>query len=217
MREILNFILKESEVNMSFNLGPSFHSNAPYTQNAGISFDKGRAILSAAPSTSTNFGKSINFGNVVIVPNVGAYIFLGYTYSAGQMLANWQPFAISGGTSNVLGTANQITATTAAGVTTLSLPSAVTMPGSLSMTGKFNLSTGANSSTGVSGAMTAGAVTVANTSVTASSKILAYPAVLGTVTRPQGYYISAIVAGTSFTITSQDATDTSTWNYAIFN
>jgi hypothetical protein len=202
---------------MTANLGPSFQSVANYSENAGISFDQAPALLNAAPTSSTTFGKSVKYGNIVIVPNVGAYIFLGYTYSAGQMLATWQPFAISGGTSNVLGTANQITATTAAGVTTLSLPSAVTMPGSLTMTGKFNLSTGANSSTGVSAAMTAGAVTVANTSVTASSKILAYPAVLGTVTRPQAYYISAIVAATSFTITSQDATDTSTWNYAIFN
>lgn len=65
--------------------------------------------------------------------------------------------------------------------------------------------------------MTAGTVTVANTSVTASSKIFAYPAALGTVTVPLAYYISAISAGTSFTITSQDATDTSTWNYWIIN
>jgi hypothetical protein len=82
---------------------------------------------------------------------------------------------------------------------------------------KITIATGANASVGVSGAMTAGAVTVANTSVTAGSFIIAYPALLGTVTAPQAYYISARVPGTSFTITSQSATDTSTWNYWIIN
>ena len=82
---------------------------------------------------------------------------------------------------------------------------------------KISIATGANATVGTSSAMTAGAVTVANTSVTASSKIFAYPAVLGTVTVPQAYYISAITPATSFVITSQDATDTSTWNYWIVN
>lgn len=82
---------------------------------------------------------------------------------------------------------------------------------------KINIATGANASVGTSAAMTAGAVTVANTSVTAASKIFCYPEVLGTVTAPQAYRISAIVAATSFTITSADATDTSTWNYFIIN
>lgn len=82
---------------------------------------------------------------------------------------------------------------------------------------KLSIATGANASVGTSSAMTAGAVTVANTSVTASSIIFAVPAVLGTVTAPQAYYISAKVANTSFTITSADATDTSTWNYWIIN
>jgi len=84
-------------------------------------------------------------------------------------------------------------------------------------TTKITIPTGANASLGTSAAMTAGAVTVANTSVTAASKIFCYPAVLGTVTAPQAYRISAIVAGTSFTITSADATDTSTWNYMIIS
>lgn len=82
---------------------------------------------------------------------------------------------------------------------------------------KINIATGTNASVGTSAAMTGGAVTVANTSVTAASKIFCYPAVLGTVTNPQAYRISAIVAATSFTITSADATDTSTWNYWIIN
>lgn len=82
---------------------------------------------------------------------------------------------------------------------------------------KISIATGANATVGTSGAMTAGAVTVANTSVTANSLIFAYPAALGTVTVPQAYYISTITPATSFVITSQDATDTSTWHYLIIN
>ena len=82
---------------------------------------------------------------------------------------------------------------------------------------KVSIATGSNATVGTSGAMTAGAVVVANSSVTAASKIFAYPAALGTVTAPQAYYISAISAGVNFTITSQDGTDTSTWNYWIIN
>lgn len=82
---------------------------------------------------------------------------------------------------------------------------------------KLVIATGANASIGTSAAMTAGVVTVANTSVTAGSIIFAVPAALGTVTAAQAYYISAKVAGTSFTITSASATDTSTWNYLIIN
>lgn len=82
---------------------------------------------------------------------------------------------------------------------------------------KISIATGENASVGTSGAMVGGAVTVNTTAVTASSIIFAVPAVLGTVTAPQAYYISAKVAATSFTITSADATDTSTWNYWIIN
>lgn len=82
---------------------------------------------------------------------------------------------------------------------------------------KISIATGSNATVGTSAAMTAGSVTVANTSVTANSFIFAVPAVLGTVSVPQAYYISAKVAATSFTIESADATDTSTWNYWIIN
>ena len=82
---------------------------------------------------------------------------------------------------------------------------------------KINVATGANASAGTSAAMTAGAVTVATTAVTASSLIFAIPATLGTVTDPQAVYVSAITPNTSFTLTSADATDTSTWNWFLIN
>lgn len=73
---------------------------------------------------------------------------------------------------------------------------------------------GSNAKQGVSAAMAAGAVTVANTSVTASSRISVTRQPGGT--NPGAHYVSAIVAGTSFTITSTNAADTGTSFYEIF-
>ena len=83
--------------------------------------------------------------------------------------------------------------------------------------GKLNVpATGANAIVGTSAALSGspGTVTVATTAVTASSKIfLTYASAGGT----QGFLrISAIVAGTSFTISSTTA-DTSTVNWFIVN
>ena len=63
--------------------------------------------------------------------------------------------------------------------------------------------------------MTAGAITVADTATTANSRIFAWTHTLGTITVPASYYISARSAGTSFTITSSQATDTSTVDYVV--
>ena len=82
---------------------------------------------------------------------------------------------------------------------------------------KINISTGADASVGTSGAMTAGSVTVNTTAVTSNSLIFVQPATLGTVTAPQAGYVSAISDGVSFTITSADNTDTSTWNWWLIN
>jgi hypothetical protein len=66
-----------------------------------------------------------------------------------------------------------------------------------------------------SAALVAGTLTVATTAVTASSKIFLTHATAGGT---QGFLrVSAIVAGTSFTITSSSNTDTSTVNWFIVN
>jgi hypothetical protein len=62
--------------------------------------------------------------------------------------------------------------------------------------------------------LAAGTVTVANTSITATSRIfLTTQAPAGT---PGALYISATVAGTSFTVTSTSGADASTFAYEIF-
>lgn len=74
---------------------------------------------------------------------------------------------------------------------------------------------GSNCKQGVA-TLVGGTVTVANTSVTASSRIQLTPQTLGTILRPAAVGVSARTAGTSFTITSFDVTDTSDVAYEIF-
>lgn len=57
--------------------------------------------------------------------------------------------------------------------------------------------------------LVAGTVTVATTKVTANSRIQLTTQSLGTVTVPMPIAVTARTAGTSFVITSSDATDTS--------
>ncbi len=75
--------------------------------------------------------------------------------------------------------------------------------------GGLSVKEGANARSGVS-VLVAGTVVVANTSVTALSRIQLTAQSLGTVTAPKALAVTARTPGTSFTITSADATDTST-------
>lgn len=58
--------------------------------------------------------------------------------------------------------------------------------------------------------LAAGTVTVSTTKVTANSRIMLTVQSLGTVTSPKAIAVTSRTAGTSFVITSADATDTST-------
>lgn len=82
---------------------------------------------------------------------------------------------------------------------------------------KINVATGTNASAGTTTALTAGAFVVSTTAITANSLVFFSTHTLGTVTIPQAYRVSARTAGTSFTIQSSDATDTSTVDWFIIN
>ena len=77
----------------------------------------------------------------------------------------------------------------------------------------LQVSEGANGKQGRTAAMTAGTITVANTSVTANSEIFLTGQVLGGTAG--GLNVSSRTAGTSFTITSTNAADTSTVGFLI--
>lgn len=74
--------------------------------------------------------------------------------------------------------------------------------------GTLLIKEGANASSGAA-PLVAGTVTVNTTKVTANSRIQLSVQALGTVAAPKAVGVTARVAGTSFTITSADATDTS--------
>jgi hypothetical protein len=74
---------------------------------------------------------------------------------------------------------------------------------------------GSNATMGVA-TLVGGTVTVSTTKVTANSRIILTGQNLGTITVPVGYAVSARTAGTSFTILSANAVDTSTVAWIIF-
>lgn len=90
-----------------------------------------------------------------------------------------------------------------------------TLTGALSARGGFRVQEAANTKQGVA-TLVGGTVTVSNTSITANSRIFLTAQSLGTVTTPKALAVTARSVGTSFTITSADATDTSVVAYEIF-
>jgi hypothetical protein len=124
------------------------------------------------------------------------------TASAGNVSASG---TVTGGT-GVIATTGNLTATA----------------GNLALNGatskvNINAGTAASASVGTTAALTGGAIIVSTTAITASSLVFFSTNTLGTVTVPQAYRVSARTAGVSFTIQSQNATDTSTVNYWIIN
>lgn len=72
----------------------------------------------------------------------------------------------------------------------------------------ITLQAGSNEAMGTA-TLVAGTITVANTRITANSRIFVTVQALGTVTAPKAIAVTAKVNGVSFTITSEDNTDTS--------
>lgn len=74
--------------------------------------------------------------------------------------------------------------------------------------GGVSIKEGTNATMGAA-TLSAGTVTVSTTKVTATSRIFLTIQSLGTVSAPKSIGVTARSAGTSFTITSEDITDTS--------
>ena len=93
----------------------------------------------------------------------------------------------------------------------VSIGNATSIAGNLSLTtagNKLQIKTGTNASIGTA-TLVAGTVTVNTTAVTANSAIFVTILTKGTITLPVAYDAQTRVAGTSFTITSANVTDTS--------
>lgn len=85
----------------------------------------------------------------------------------------------------------------------------------ISKTGKLNITTGTNRSAGT-GTLSGGTVTISTTAVTASSLIFLTDTT-ASLTNVGVLSISSKSAGTSFTVTSANVLDTSTFNWFIIN
>lgn len=80
---------------------------------------------------------------------------------------------------------------------------------------KLNIATGSNASVGT-GTLSGGTATISTTAVTSSSLIFLQDTA-GTITNVGTLTVSSKIAGTSFTVTSTLALDTSTFNWHIIN
>lgn len=188
-------------------------------QSAGTTTFSVPSSPSFAGTVTSGTGFTATTGNITAsVGNISATagsVSAGTTVTAGT--------GITATTGNISATAGSVSAgTTVTGGTGITATTgAITATNGNLVLGtagnKLSIATGANASAGTSGAMTAGSVTIATTAATASSLIFAIPATLGTVAAPQAVYVSAITPNTSFTLTSADATDTSTWNWFLIN
>lgn len=152
---------------------------------------------------------------------VGAYPALYMFPTAGTVMTNSNyVLANDGNTQYINGVVNvntQISGNTRIQTTN----SATTLTNNdliLSTVGKgFQLKGGSNARAGNAVVLSGGSATVANTSVTANTLILLFVVELGTVTVAQGLSAPAslVVSGTSFTIKSASAIDTSTIGYLL--
>lgn len=205
----------------------TINTNAPVGGNYTLAGTANQiAVAQSAGTTTFSVHSSPSFAGTVTSGTGFTATTGNITATAGAVSANTTVTAgtgITATTGNIVATAGAVSAgTTVTGGTGVTATTGnITATNGNIVLGtagnKINVATGANASAGTSAAMTAGAVTVATTAVTASSLIFAIPATLGTVTDPQAVYVSAITPNTSFTLTSADATDTSTWNWFLIN
>lgn len=108
---------------------------------------------------------------------------------------------------------NSFVGRTTFGTTTDNGSDAVQVVGDLNLTtagNKIKIATGSNASIGT-GTLSSGTATISTTAVTASSRIFL------TGTAQHTLYVSATVAGTSFTVSSSSSSDNSTFNWLIIN
>lgn len=110
-------------------------------------------------------------------------------------------------------------ATVTAGDITATAGNLIATVGNLDLNGaaskiNINVATGASASAGVTAAMTGGAVTVTSSAVTANSIIMYARKTLGTA---MGNVSITAQAGGSFTLTSDEGTETSTFNWWLIN
>ena len=206
--QMIGYALRAPTTQDIYNPGTRWQNNA--VQPAVQYYTIGSGIWYELPNTS--FGVSSVAGTtnqITASPTVGSVVLsIPSVFVAPGSIASTT--TVTGGT-GVIATTGNVTSTAGNLVATI---------GNLNLNGptsKINISaaTPASASIGTSAVLSTGTVTVATTAVTAASKIFLTRAVAGGTLG--NLSVGTITAGTSFTITSDGATDTSTVNWLIIN
>ncbi len=227
--QFIGYALRAPTTQDIYNPGTRWQDNSVnpavqyYTVGAGLwyEFPNGTFGVNSVTGTANEITASPTVGAVVLsIPAV--FIAPGSIASTTTLTGGT---GITATTGNIAASAGNVSASgTVTGGTgvTATTGNLTATAGNLALNGvssKINIDAAApaTASVGTTAALTAGAIVVSTTAITASSLVFFSTNTLGTVTVPQAYRVSAITPGVSFTIQSQDATDTSTVNYWIIN
>jgi len=187
---------------------PSQYFNFFRSQTMGFAAGSTATFVASMAVAHTTVGTNATFGT-----GVGVYVS-GGTYTSTSKAYGVLVDTVAGATTNyaigAIGDVSVTGNTFVSGAVTASTISADTIV----LSSRIIVASGTNASVGVV-TLTGGTATVNNTLVTAGSIINLTPQTLGTITRPVGLGITGRTAGVSFTIVSQDATDTSTVGWMI--
>lgn len=233
--QFIGYALRAPTTQDIYNPGTRWQDNSVnpavqfYTIGAGVWYE--------LPNTSFGVSSVTGTANQILAnPTVGAVVlsligpYTQASYTAHGVL-------IGEGTSSIVATAVGATGTLFSGNTgadpTFTASPSVTgsitagtgftaTTGNLTLNGAaskilINATTAATASVGTTAALSGGALVVNTTAISATSLVFFATHTLGTVTVPQAYRVSARTPNVSFTIQSQDPTDTSTVDYWIIN
>lgn len=189
-----------------FKIGTGYQSTGRFAPTSGTANLRGvqGAIYINASGTYSGTIKAFTDDSMTLV-GLASGTYIGYEANQNS---GW------GFRQNGASAKNSFVGRTTFGTTTDNGTDAVQVVGDVNLTtagNKLKIATGSNASIGTGTLGAGGTVTISTTAVTASSRIFL------TGTAPHTLYVSATVAGTSFTVTSSNSSDNSTFNWLIIN
>lgn len=202
-----NFYSYNSNISTSINNAPYLFGGAA---NVNIRSAFGGSVSSAAVGAGNTYTNAVIASSAVTAAATGTHsIFANLVINPIGTITNTAPVTITNTTSLYVngattGGTNNYAMWVASGISKFDGDVKLGVAGN-----GLYIKEGTNATMGTC-TLVLGTCTVSTTKVTANSRIFLTAQVLGTVTVGQGLAVTARSAGTSFTVTSQTATDTST-------